>query len=349
MQSSLRALNASPDHKDDDSSELADTMSVLCKAGADRLRLDILAALNKESFGVLELCRIFNMKQSGMSHHLKVLANAGLVTTRREGNTIFYRRNHQALNPLLNDFQQSLFASVDQLNLSAEARGLIDELQQERRQSSLQFFAQNADKFREQQDLIASYEQYAESVYSLIDSLDELRHGHAVEIGPGEGAFLAELSPRFEHVTAVDNSTEMLEKARTFVHEQGLQNITLQAGDTQDALRLKLAADCIVVNMVLHHTPSPADIFADLSQLLKPGGAMIICDLCHHDQNWTRENCGDLWLGFAPEDLSEWARAAGLSEGKDMYLTLRNGFRIQVRHFYQALSSSAKQAPKHQS
>ncbi|MFT5794442.1 MAG: DNA-binding transcriptional ArsR family regulator, partial [Saprospiraceae bacterium] len=50
-----------------------------CKATADGLRLDILRALSAESFGVLELCRIFDTPQSGMSHHLKILATAGLV------------------------------------------------------------------------------------------------------------------------------------------------------------------------------------------------------------------------------------------------------------------------------
>ena len=52
----------------------------------------MLRALANDSFGVLELAQIFATGQSGMSHHLKVLAQAGLVATRREGNAIFYRR-----------------------------------------------------------------------------------------------------------------------------------------------------------------------------------------------------------------------------------------------------------------
>jgi ArsR family transcriptional regulator len=49
--------------------------------------------LQQNAYGVLELCQIFDIRQSAMSHHLKILANAGLVATRREGTTIFYRRN----------------------------------------------------------------------------------------------------------------------------------------------------------------------------------------------------------------------------------------------------------------
>ena len=72
--------------------EAGDQLAALCKAGGDPLRLNVLRALANDSFGVLELAQIFAIGQSGMSHHLKVLAQAGLLATRREGNAIFYRR-----------------------------------------------------------------------------------------------------------------------------------------------------------------------------------------------------------------------------------------------------------------
>ena len=48
----------------------------LCKASGDPLRLQILRVLRQDSFGVLELCSIFDIRQPAMSHHLKVLAAA---------------------------------------------------------------------------------------------------------------------------------------------------------------------------------------------------------------------------------------------------------------------------------
>jgi ArsR family transcriptional regulator len=86
--------------------------------------------------------------------------------------------------------------------------------------------------------------------------------------------------------------------------------------------------------MVLHHTASPAVVLADLAAALKPGGLLLLTDLCAHDQAWTREACGDLWLGFEPEALTRWAADAGLAQGESVYLALRNGFRIQVRVFH---------------
>ena len=87
-------------------------MAQLCKALADSLRLEILRLLRTESFGVLEICRAVEIRQSALSHHLKVLANAGLVSTRREGNSIFYRRALISSSDALPEFKQSAFAST---------------------------------------------------------------------------------------------------------------------------------------------------------------------------------------------------------------------------------------------
>ncbi len=313
-----------------------EALASLLKASGDQLRLEVLRVLNQESFGVLELCTIFNIKQSAMSHHLKVLATAGLVTKMREGNSIFYRRAHQALSSALIPLQKQLFRSIDQLHLPTHVQKGVTLIQQNRMANSQRFFEENAHKFREQQDLIASLTHYGDSVKALLDSVPLPSRQTALEIGPGDGAFLGKLSQRFEQVIAIDSSAEMLNRATELVKEEDLSNVQLIHADTSACVQRALSADCIVVNMVLHHTPSPADIFRDLSTCLKPGGALLICDLCHHNQSWVQESCGDLWLGFEPEDLNHWASNVNLTAGQDMYLALRNGFRIQVRHFFKS-------------
>ena len=49
----------------------------LLKAAGDRLRLQILRVLSQDSFSVSELCTIFEQRQSALSHHLKILMEAG--------------------------------------------------------------------------------------------------------------------------------------------------------------------------------------------------------------------------------------------------------------------------------
>lgn len=306
----------------------------LLKAAGDPLRLEILRVLRQDSFGVLELCRIFALKQSGMSHHLKVLANAGLLSSRREANSIFYRRAYLSPDHPFAALQQQLFATVDKLAIAEHLREPIRELQLERSQAAQTFFSENADKFRAQQDLIASYPVYAEQMTQLLNNTALRDRKLALEVGPGEGEFLAVLAQQFNHVVALDNAANMLDKARAFASEKNLRNIEFIHGDTQSLQNHKVLADCILVNMVLHHTPSPANIFQDLSMALAPGGALLICDLCRHEQAWAREACGDLWQGFEPEDFSRWAQAANLEAGQSVYFALRNGFQIQLRQFF---------------
>jgi ubiquinone/menaquinone biosynthesis C-methylase UbiE len=322
-----------------------DTLAAHSKASADPLRLNILRILGEGSFGVLELCQLFEIKQSSMSHHLKILANSGLVTTRREGNSIFYRRallsaNSGALgpNPAWFDLTQVLFSTLDKLVPSEIISERLQVLYQERAISSQEFFTKHANEFHEKQDLIASHEQYGETLQDLVATLNLQQANTALEIGPGEGDLLSALSKRFEHVIGLDVSKAMLEKARLKVTEQQLENIELLLGDCQLALDKNLQADLVTCNMVLHHVPAPKEIFNHSAQLLKPGGCLLITDLCAHDQAWARESCGDLWLGFAPEDLTSWAKEAQLCEEQTQFLALRNGFQIQFRTFRRAVA-----------
>ncbi|HCR1572896.1 TPA: ArsR family transcriptional regulator [Pseudomonas aeruginosa] len=315
-----------------------DPLAALCKAAGDSLRLNVLRALANDSFGVLELAQIFAIGQSGMSHHLKVLAQAGLVATRREGNAIFYRRSLPLAERTGGALHAALLEEVDERALPDDVRARIDAVHAQRAAVSQDFFARAADKFQAQQDLIAGLPQYRESVLALLDALAFAPGATALEVGPGDGGFLPELARRFRQVTALDNSAAMLELARQRCKEEGLGNVRLELADAlQDAAE---SADCVVLNMVLHHFAAPAEALKQLARLVHPGGSLLVTDLCRHNQGWAREACGDLWLGFEQEDLAQWADAAGLTPGESLYIGLRNGFQIQVRHFARDASES---------
>ncbi len=309
-------------------------LSEMCKAGSEPLRLQILRVLQRNAFGVLELCQIFEMRQPGMSHHLKVLSLAGLVEGRREGTSIFYRRTHAALEESLEDAQAALFSAVDKASLPPAIQRRLQSVQGARAAASRRFFAANSCRFRERQDLIAEYPQYAEAIIKMLDTCVPAQQRRcALEIGPGDGAFLPILAERFRSVIALDSSREMLEKSKATAREAGSGNIKFVLGDTSHRSLRGLSANCATASMVLHHTPSPSQVMADAARTLVPGGVLLVTDLCRHDQPWVQGACGDLWLGFAPEELDGWAAEAGLKPGRSMYLSLRNGFCVQVREF----------------
>lgn len=314
--------------------EALDQLAIFGKASGDVLRLQVLRILSTESLGVLELCGVFDIRQPAMSHHLKVLAQSGLVSTRKEGNTVFYRRALPPSGSLLENTVRALFQTLDQVPVSEQQERRLEVIREQRAEQSRVFFARHVEEFRDHQELIADHELYARTVADLIASTDFPQHGLAMELGPGEGAFLETLSRNFKAVYAVDNSDEMLALTGKTVAQKKLGNVECIHGEIHNLMHLQNQFDCIVANMVLHHVPSPADIFGKAAKLLKKGGSLLVSDLSRHDQDWVRESCGDLWLGFSAQELNQWAEEAGLTTGESQYLGLRNGFQIQVRRFY---------------
>ena len=196
------------------------------------------------------------------------------------------------------------------------------------------FFSRNAQAFRNHQELIADHELYSRTVLEMISHVDHPARRTVLELGPGEGSFLPLLAQQFDRVIALDNSRDMLEQARVCAQKAGVSNIEYRLGELSLLADESLSVDCIIANMVLHHVPAPAAIFREAASLLRPGASLFISELSRHDQEWVRESCGDLWLGFSTDELSGWAREAGLVSGEAQYLGLRNGFQIQVRQFY---------------
>ncbi len=66
--------------------ELAD----LYKMFADSTRVRILSALQARELCVLDLAALLGVSQSALSHQLRILKQAKLVKSRREGKIIFY-------------------------------------------------------------------------------------------------------------------------------------------------------------------------------------------------------------------------------------------------------------------
>ena len=64
-----------------------------CKALADETRQQILEMLLEREMCVSDIVDTFTMSQPTISHHLSVLKQFGLVTSRKEGKQVFYAIN----------------------------------------------------------------------------------------------------------------------------------------------------------------------------------------------------------------------------------------------------------------
>lgn len=333
----------------------AGQLEQLFKAAGDSLRMSILQVLRNDSFNVFELCNLFDVKQSAMSHHLKILLNSGLLSSRRQGNAIFYRRS--LINSASEQMDQravlmsTMFESIDSASLDDHVAESLQRIQRLRSEASLNFFSESGDRFRVQQDLISPIEEYQETLTELLDAALKSSGGdaplsrkQAIEIGPGDGTYLAKLVDRFEHVIALDNSESMLDRCRKFSRKKRFDNIGFIHGDTRSLIELvgqlergssvsARRASCIVANMVLHHNVSPGPMFRNVGKLIGKGSLFIVSELVSHEQGWVRDAAGDVWLGFDEEQLHQWAEEGGMYCDLSSYTALKNGFRIQM-HAY---------------
>ena len=69
----------------------------ILKALADPNRLAIIEHLTRGEACVCELLELFSVTQPTLSHHMRILSEAGLVSGRREGKWIHYSINVQRL------------------------------------------------------------------------------------------------------------------------------------------------------------------------------------------------------------------------------------------------------------
>lgn len=71
------------------------------KAIADPTRREILRLLRHEEMNAGDVAARFDMTKPTMSHHFSVLKAAGLITSRRESQTIWYALNATVLEDVL--------------------------------------------------------------------------------------------------------------------------------------------------------------------------------------------------------------------------------------------------------
>jgi DNA-binding transcriptional ArsR family regulator/ubiquinone/menaquinone biosynthesis C-methylase UbiE len=302
------------------------------RAAADPLRADILRTLSKDSFGVLELAHIFDVAQPALSHHLKILSRAGLVATRRDGNGIYYRRAQPKPDCAIYDYLVRLYETLDGFEADHQRQRRMDNVHAERAERSRKFFVDHADQFATQRELISTPLTYVPALRELLDGADCGRK-RALDVGPGDGETLLVLAERFDTVLGIDNSPEMLERARSVLRCSTAKNVSLRLKDFESLKSPR--QDLILFAMVLHHAASPRRFFEHAARLLNDRGLLVVVELITHDQEWAKSACGDLWLGFDPVDLDDWAQEVGLAIGASQYLAQRNGFRIQFRSYQQ--------------
>jgi ArsR family transcriptional regulator len=275
----------------------------------DEARLRILRLLTAERLNVTELTSILGIAQSGVSRHLGLLKDAGLVEERRDAGFTFFRlspglqHGENGFGPVW-PLLQSHFTAA-----SATVEGRADDarLEEVRRVRKENFDDHGADGERGQIVPGRSWAAWARALGHLLPPMV------VADLGCGEGYLTIEASRFAKRVIAVDRSEAVLDKARESAKRRRVKNVEWKRGELEKLPLEDAAVDVALLSQALHHASSPAKALAEAARIVKPGGRVLLLELRGHQEHWVRDRLGDTWLGFDDAELKRLMESAGLT------------------------------------
>lgn len=282
--------------------------SSLFRLLGDDVRLRILRLLATERLNVTELTGILGIAQSGVSRHLGLLRDTGLVEEQREGGFTFYR----VPPPEARDGQVALWSLLEaQFDAAANDPAVradlarLKEIQRLRKES---FRTHGGDE----RQLVPgrSWAAWARALGHLLPPWT------VADLGCGEGYLTVEAARWASRVIAVDRSREVIARARDLARRRRVSNVAWKRGELEALPLADASVDVALLSQALHHAESPAQAVAEAARITRPGGRVLVLDLRTHNETWVRERFGDRWLGFEPQELERLLVDAGLRDVK---------------------------------
>src|SRR4051812_28199769 len=273
--------------------------STLYRLLGDEARLRLLRVLSRERLNVTELTSILGLAQSGVSRHLGLLKDAGLVEERRDAGFTYFR-----LSPAVTEGQNGFGPLWPLLRAQFAAAGSTPggraddaRLEEVRRVRKENFEEHGADAERRQIVPGRSWAAWARALGHLLPPLE------LADLGCGEGYLTFEAARFAKRVIAVDRSQAVLDRAREAAKRRRVRNVEWQRGELEKLPLEDRSVDVALLSQALHHAARPAAAIAEAARIVRPGGRVLVLDLRSHDERWVRERLGDKWLGFDDDEL----------------------------------------------
>jgi ArsR family transcriptional regulator len=285
---------------------MSSTLKAL-RALSDSTRLRIMAVLERDELSVNELQEITKMGQSRISTHLRLLQDAGLLQSRREGKRTFYKFNEHG-DKSAREFISLAVQGAKELPEQEHDEVNLRRILARRNQQEQVYFNQVAGRFDRSYGPGRSWQAFGHLLLRILPPLT------VADLGSGEGLLSELLARRCKKVIAVDNSEKMVEFGARKAKKNGLKNLEFRLGELQNPPIEPDSVDLVILSQALHHAEKPDEAIRAASRMLVPGGQLLVLDLAKHKFEKAHELYGDRWLGFAESDLQRWLEAAGFKK-----------------------------------
>jgi ArsR family transcriptional regulator len=277
-------------------SSYIDTLSLL----GDESRLRLCALLRERELCVTDLVRVTGIAQPRVSTHLGRLRDAGLVRDRRHGTQCFYALAEDAMPAAARAVLDGASKTDDPM-LSGDRRRLV-ELELERRGG---LAGAAADDFERYYSPGRTWQSLAVGLAGL------LQLGDVLDVGSGDGAAASVLAPYCRSLTCVDVNARAIEAAHA-----RLSRFPHARAEVADANALPFAAasyDAVLLFHTLTYAANPAQVLAECTRVLRPGGRLVLLCLDRHEQQEITARYGEVHPGFSPDEVRELLAAQGLT------------------------------------
>ena len=279
------------------------------RAAAEATRIRILFILSHGEFNVSELTQILGQSQPRVSRHLKLMAEADLLTRHKEGNWVLFRLREDSMGGALARAIVDLLPGNDHLLARDSAR--LDGIKAHRTEIASRYFSSNAARWESIRSLHVREEDVEQAMLRLAE---HNAIGLHLDLGTGTGAMLRHFAPRAVQSIGIDSSREMLAIARAGLESGKLRQAQVRHGDIYALPFANATADFITIHQVLHYLDDPGRALAEAARVLKSGGRLLIADFAPHDLEALRTEHAHRRLGISGEHMTGWLQRTGLRQ-----------------------------------
>lgn len=292
------------------------------KALSDETRIRLVNILLHHELKVGELVSILEMGQSRISRHLKILADAGMVKSLKEGVWGFYSITDKGPGRDFINSVRYVFEKEPVLEQDLErARRIIEA----RSKNTLRFFDHVASSWDLlKREIIGPFD-IKKQIFS-----DAGSYKVGVDLGCGTGELLDAMKNHAAKVIGVDSSPRMLEEARKRFSGGTGRNIEIRLGEIEHLPMGDNEADLAVISLVMQYLDDPEVAVSEVRRILKPGGNFILAEFSRHDRESLKEVYGVKHLGFAADTIRAWLEKSGFTVNRVESHELSKGLTLNI-------------------